>query len=118
MFEKNKPDIAAYSHFFGNFGPGRPAGGDNNNFDNGTSAATPVAAGVAALLMSAYPHLTPAEVKEALTAGAIDIGPPGWDILAGYGVINAAASYVHLKRTKARAIVQSPVTTRSLAGRG
>ena len=81
MFEPRKPDLAAYSHFFGNFGPGRPAGGDSSSFDNGTSAAAPVAVGVAALLLSAVRGLTPARLKEALIAGAIDIGPPGWDAL-------------------------------------
>jgi len=97
MFEPRKPDLAAYSHFFGNLGPGRPAGGDASSFDNGTSAATPVAAGVAALLMSAIRGLTPAELKEALIAGAIDLGVPGQDDHTGFGVVNAAATYMILK---------------------
>jgi subtilisin family serine protease len=97
-FAAEKPDVAAYSHFFGNFGPGRPAGGDSSRFDNGTSAATPVAAGVGALLMSAIPDLTPARLKAALIQGAINIGPPGWDRDFGHGVVNAAASY-HLLRS-------------------
>jgi hypothetical protein len=45
MFDPRKPDISAYSHFFGNFGPGRPGGTQKAPFDNGTSAATPLAAG-------------------------------------------------------------------------
>ena len=94
-FASNKPDFAAYSHFFGNFGPGRP-GGTNQPFDNGTSAATPVAAGVAALLLSAFPDLTPDRLRAALVAGAIDVGEPGWDVLHGHGVLNAAASYLRL----------------------
>jgi serine protease AprX len=96
-FERAKPDVAAYSHFFGNFGPGRPAGGDLSSFDNGTSAATPVAAGVGALLLSAFPDLTPQRLKQALIRGAINIGPPGWDADTGFGVINAAASYTLLR---------------------
>jgi subtilisin family serine protease len=96
-FESNKPDIAAYSHFFGNFGPGRPAGGDETRFDNGTSAATPVAAGVGALLMSAISGLTPERLKAALIRGAFNIGPTGWDPDTGWGVINAAASYQKLR---------------------
>lgn len=100
-FAERKPDVAAYSHFFGNFGPGRPAGGDASRFDNGTSAATPVAAGVAALLLSARPGLTPASIKNALIQGAVNIGPPGWDRDTGHGVISAAASYVLLNRGKA-----------------
>ncbi len=98
MFEQRKPDLACYSHIFANFGPGRPAGGDASKFDNGTSAATPVAAGVAALLLSAIPDLAPNDLKAALIAGAVNIGPPGWDADHGDGVVNAAASYSLLKR--------------------
>ncbi len=94
--EFRKPDLAAYSHFFGNFGPGRP-GGEVQEYDNGTSCATPVAAGVVALLLSAFPHLTPVEIREALIAGATNIGAPGHDYLTGHGVINAATSYANLR---------------------
>jgi serine protease AprX len=96
-FFQNKPDISSYSHFFGNFGPGRPAGGDANSFDNGTSAATPVASGVVALLLSAFPGLTPQRLKNALIRGAVNIGAPGWDADTGFGVVNAAASYILLR---------------------
>jgi serine protease AprX len=99
-FARRKPDIAAYSHFFGNFGPGRPAGGNASRFDNGTSAATPVAAGVAALLMSAIPDLTPQRLRKALIQGAVNIGAPGWDREFGHGVVNAAASYFLLRNKK------------------
>lgn len=97
MFEQRKPDIATYSHFFGNFGPDRP-GGLAQPFDNGTSAATPVAAGVAALLMSAIPNLNAVNLRNALIQSAIDIGQPGFDFNTGYGVINAAAAYAILRR--------------------
>ncbi len=96
-FFVEKPDIAAYSHFFGNFGPDRP-GGPAQPFDNGTSAATPVAAGVAALLLSAFPDLDPQQLKNALIGSAYDIGIPGWDADTGHGVINAAAAYNKLYR--------------------
>lgn len=97
-FEPQKPDVASYSHFFGNFGDGRP-GGLAQAFDNGTSAATPVAAGVGALLMSAFQdQLTPERLKQALLAGAINVGStPGWDRDTGHGVINAASTYNLLK---------------------
>lgn len=91
-FDVHKPDVAAYSHFFGNFGPGRP-GGSATPFDNGTSAASPVAAGVGALLMSAIPGLTPVRLKAALIQGATNLGVPGWDTDTGAGVINAAVAY-------------------------
>lgn len=92
MFATDKPDIASYTHLFGNFGPGRP-GGFAQPYDNGTSAATPVAAGVAALLLCAFPDLTAPELKDALIAGAMSIGPIGFDHDHGHGIVNAAASY-------------------------
>ncbi len=98
MFEAQKPDIASYSHLFGNFGPGRP-GGLSAPFDNGTSAATPVAAGVGALLKSAMRSVTPAQLKEALIGGAISLGTPGWDANTGFGVVNAGAAYMRLRAT-------------------
>lgn len=103
MFDPRKPDVASYSHFFGNFGPGRP-GGTSQPFDNGTSAATPVAAGVAAALLSAFPHLTPAKLKAALIGTSIDLGPiVGFDHDYGSGVINLAAAYQRLKRGSPKA---------------
>jgi serine protease AprX len=96
MFASEKPDLAAYSHFFGNFGPGRPAGTDQP-FDNGTSAASPVAAGVGALLLSAFPDLDPVRLREALIAGATRVGSHAWDRDYGRGIINAGASYTHLR---------------------
>jgi subtilisin family serine protease len=101
MFEPQKPDVAAYSHFLGNFGPGRP-GGTDQPFDNGTSAAAPVCAGVAALLLCAYPTTTPAELKQALIAGtAVSTGgAPRWNADLGYGLINALSSYEVLERQR------------------
>jgi subtilisin family serine protease len=96
MFDPGKPDIAAYTHLFGNFGPGRP-GGLAQPYDNGTSAATPVACGVAAALLSAFSDLSPSDLKQALTDSAIDVGQPGRDFLTGAGVVNAAAAYQVLR---------------------
>ena len=58
----------------------------------GTSAAAPHSAGVAALLLEADPSLTPARVQAALTQGAVDIGPQGFDDASGFGRIDAVAS--------------------------
>lgn len=93
MFERQKPDIASYSHIFANFGPGRP-GGTTSAYDSGTSAATPVAAGVGALLLSAVPGLSPDDLKKALVDSVTNVGETiGWDRDYGYGVVNAAAAY-------------------------
>lgn len=55
----------------------------------GTSQAAPHVAGLAALLLSVDPTLTPAEVRQIIRDGAIDLGPPGFDIGYGYGRIDA-----------------------------
>lgn len=82
---RRKPDIAAYSHFYGS---GVYAA------DGGTSAASPVAAGVAAALRQRlspkrYP---PARLKGILQQSANDLGANGWDFDFGYGVVDAAAA--------------------------
>src|SRR5262245_40706275 len=58
----------------------------------GTSAAAHHSAGVAALRLYQEPTLTPAEVQAALTQGAVDIGPQGFDDVSGFGRLDALAS--------------------------
>lgn len=55
----------------------------------GTSGATPIAAGVAALVLSVNPNLTKAEVENILYTTADDIGPAGFDNEYGNGRVNA-----------------------------
>lgn len=57
---------------------------------NGTSFASPYAAGVAALVLSVDPSLTPSEVESLLAQTAMDKGTPGYDTTYGWGFINAA----------------------------
>jgi serine protease AprX len=90
MFAHDKPDLAGYSHFFGNFGPGRPGGTTAMPFDNGTSAACPVVSGVVALLLQAQPGLAPSAVRSTLIQGA---GGGQWNPDTGHGIVNAAASH-------------------------
>ncbi|MFC0682331.1 S8 family serine peptidase [Lysobacter korlensis] len=59
---------------------------------SGTSGATPIVAGVVALVRAAYPDLDAANVIHRVTATARDVGPPGPDFTYGRGLIDAAAA--------------------------
>jgi PKD repeat protein len=56
---------------------------------NGTSSATPVVAGVAALVLGVNPNLTAGEVESILMSTARDLMTSGWDEETGYGLVNA-----------------------------
>ena len=58
----------------------------------GTSGACPVAAGVAALILSVEPNLTNAEVRHFLERSAKDLGDPGRDDYYGWGRVDARAA--------------------------
>ncbi|MDX2116517.1 MAG: S8 family serine peptidase [Planctomycetota bacterium] len=72
-------------------GPPGYAGGDYV-FVDGTSFASPYAAGVAALILSFNPNLPAAQVESILATTAVDRGNPGFDNVYGFGFINAAAA--------------------------
>ncbi|MEM2141733.1 MAG: S8 family serine peptidase [Candidatus Thorarchaeota archaeon] len=59
---------------------------------SGTSMATPMVAGMVALILEKNPNLTPPEVRNILHTTSIDLGAPGWDQYFGYGLINAPAA--------------------------
>jgi len=58
----------------------------------GTSAAAPHAAGIAALIKSKNPSLTPAAIKQAMTSTALDIRAAGVDRDSGYGLVMAPSA--------------------------
>lgn len=77
-----KPDIASFTHF---------RGSGVFPVDGGTSAATPVAAGVVAAVRSRFPvgpSATPAMLRNAVTRLSEDRGTLGFDFEYGWGVIS------------------------------
>lgn len=59
---------------------------------NGTSFSSPLTAGVVALIMSANPHLSPAEIEDILEFSALDLGATGWDHKFGHGRVDAGVA--------------------------
>jgi subtilisin family serine protease len=73
------------------------SGGDGYSSGNtttidGTSFSSPYTAGIAALLLSVDPTLTPDQLEELLSSTAVDYGSGGYDTTFGHGFINARAA--------------------------
>ncbi|MDQ1371432.1 MAG: family serine peptidase, partial [Candidatus Thermoplasmatota archaeon] len=64
-------------------------GGGAYQYLSGTSAAAPHVAGVAAVMLSVNPALTPEDVGQNINETARDLSIPGWDTGTGWGVVNA-----------------------------
>lgn len=83
----DKPDLCSYTHFLGSeaFGEGTP--------DSGTSAASPVAAGVIAAVRSRYSpsEISPAQLRALMSRSAIDLGGVGFDHDHGAGALSPAS---------------------------
>jgi serine protease AprX len=80
--DPDKPDFCSITHFKG-----------YTACDNGTSAATPIASGVVALLKQCKPTLTQDAAKASLKSTAKDIGGAGWDQHSGAGIIQAKKAF-------------------------
>jgi len=69
---------------------------DYSNWFNGTSCATPYAAGVCGLIISKNPTWTPTQVRDQLCNTAQDVtsveSGSGWDRYAGHGMVDAEAA--------------------------
>jgi type VII secretion-associated serine protease mycosin len=70
----------------------RANGGSGYQTSGGTSDATAIVAGAAALVRAKYPNLSAPEVIHRLTATATDKGAPGRDDEYGSGVLNLVAA--------------------------
>ena len=68
---------------------------------SGTSFASPVTAGVYALMISANASLQPAQLDSILFSTASDIGTAGKDQKSGWGVVNAGAAVTKARQTTA-----------------
>jgi len=59
---------------------------------NGTSGATPIVAGIVALVRAAHPDLDAANVIERIVTTAKDAGTQGTDPIYGFGLVDASAA--------------------------
>ena len=75
-------------------GKGVPAQGRNGLYYtvDGTSPACALVAGVAALIESRYPGISPALVTQAMTSTTLQKPPGGYDVLTGFGIVDASAA--------------------------
>ncbi|HYO47908.1 MAG TPA: S8 family serine peptidase [Gemmatimonadota bacterium] len=82
----------------------------------GTSFSTPMVSGVAALMRSKDPTLTPEEAKTILIETAMDLGPGGDDNTFGHGLVDAEAALARVERPSqplARLVGYGPVSAAS-----
>lgn len=102
-----KPDFCAITHFTG-----------YHNSDSGTSAATPILAGICALLKQVRPSATTATLKSALIATCKDIGAAGFDVHSGHGIVQPKGAFDRLTQlvklpqldtTTVRDVIGTPV---------
>jgi hypothetical protein len=82
--DKQKPDVCGYTHF---------AGSGVYPADGGTSAATPVVAGLVAAFRSRFPsgqNRTPAALRDLIRHTARNLGSDGFDFYHGFGVVSGS----------------------------
>lgn len=94
--DDEKPSWSAFGHAVDAFSPGDAILSTGWNYGlalgGGTSAATPIAAGIAALIWSAYPRASPQLVEQLILGGCDDLGEPGEDDEWGHGRVDAYAA--------------------------
>jgi len=77
---------------------------------SGTSFSSPLAAGVAALMMGAQPALDGASIESLMYVTAVDLGAAGRDPYYGYGRVNAAAAVQAAATTTVAVDTQAPTS--------
>lgn len=90
----------------------------NYDYMSGTSMASPMVAGLAALILSKNHNLTPDQVENIIKQSADDLGTPGFDNYFGYGRINAykALAFNTFKINNGAATTNSPNVTLNIDG--
>ncbi len=74
----------------------------------GTSAACPQAAGIAALVLSVAPNLSPTSLYNILRQTCADVEAPGWDEEAGYGILQARSALNLVSATTNLQVTMTP----------
>jgi uncharacterized repeat protein (TIGR01451 family) len=96
------------------FNPAGGTAGDYQSFFGGTSASTPLAAGIGALVLSVNSSLTAAEVRDILRKTCDRVGGVGYvngrNQFYGYGRVNAAAALAQARVDIAVTQMVSPAT--------
>ncbi|MFC0132905.1 S8 family serine peptidase [Massilia eurypsychrophila] len=90
---------------------------------NGTSFSSPLAAGVAAVMMAANPALDGARIEHLLYSTSVDLGAAGPDPVFGFGCVDAgaavlaAAAMVVVADTRAPSVaINAPLGSSSVSG--
>ena len=110
-----KASFSSYGNFVALSAPGvgiyttTSSGGYSS--PSGTSIATPVAAGVAALVFAARPALSSTQVESILFSTAIDLGTVGRDSNFGYGRVDAAKAVAAALAFTSAADTQAPAVS-------
>lgn len=87
-----------------------PGGRDETWVTNGTSMASPIAAGAVAMMYSVNPSLNKTQVHNILRETAQDLGDSGRDYYYAYGLINAGAA---VKKAGGASNVQTQAPTQA-----
>ncbi|MDY2736207.1 S8 family serine peptidase [Intestinibacter sp.] len=94
-----RKDISAYGREIYSTIP--YSNGKRYMYDSGTSMASPIVAGVVALMKSKNPYASVEDIKSTLYSTADDIGKAGKDSFTGYGRVNALEAVKATKKNMA-----------------
>lgn len=89
-------------------------GGYSGDSWEGTSMAAPAVSGIAALLLSVHPELTPIDLRFILKTSATDFGMIGVDDMYGAGLVNAEAALTLAASATTKMLVEPAWSENSL----